>query len=383
MQKQLRKPANWQDFERLCKQLWGEVWRVPYEIKLNGRAGQAQAGVDVYAIPEGENAYWGIQCKLKDESTNAQLTEAEIAAELAKARMFEPPLAVLVLATTANKDVALERIVRGVDLASRREGGPKVLLYCWDDIVGLLDQHRQSLDWYLNAQKFSDRFDFALRFADSSQDLLVRPEFTRSIKIYEYPAWTGHPAERPATTILVQGEKVRIAPIPKQLRRILDGFQHFQHLTQLRNNPFNVSNLAVCPIELHLTNTGTRVLENWKVQFEFGGEIKALTDSRGDGLPSLSKPRPNKFEQNRFTHKTMLPLVQGDSSVVEVFLLPMPEAAIIPVRWKLLARDYSKEGVLQVTVRPRYNNRFEYEAVENPEALREPEILSIKESMDE
>ena len=25
-QTQLKKPSNWQDFEKLCKLLWGEIW---------------------------------------------------------------------------------------------------------------------------------------------------------------------------------------------------------------------------------------------------------------------------------------------------------------------------------------------------------------------
>ena len=30
---QLRKPENWQDFERLCKVLWGEIWECLYVVK--------------------------------------------------------------------------------------------------------------------------------------------------------------------------------------------------------------------------------------------------------------------------------------------------------------------------------------------------------------
>ena len=33
--KSLPKPQNWQDFETLCKKLWGEIWSCP-EIKKNG-----------------------------------------------------------------------------------------------------------------------------------------------------------------------------------------------------------------------------------------------------------------------------------------------------------------------------------------------------------
>ena len=81
MKKQLRKPENWQDFESLCKVLWGEIWNCP-EIKKNGRTGQTQHGVDVYATPQGETEYYGIQCKGKDDYTDSELTEKEIDKEI-------------------------------------------------------------------------------------------------------------------------------------------------------------------------------------------------------------------------------------------------------------------------------------------------------------
>lgn len=41
---QYKKPSNWQDFEMLCKLLWGEVWGIADSIKRNGRQGQNQHG---------------------------------------------------------------------------------------------------------------------------------------------------------------------------------------------------------------------------------------------------------------------------------------------------------------------------------------------------
>ena len=72
---QIRKPENWQDFEKLCKKLWGEIWNCPDTIKRNGRLGQSQKGVDIYGIPKGESQYSGIQCKGKDDYIISTLTE--------------------------------------------------------------------------------------------------------------------------------------------------------------------------------------------------------------------------------------------------------------------------------------------------------------------
>lgn len=115
---QLRKPENWQDFERLCKVLWGEIWECPDTIKRNGRQGQAQKGVDVYGIKKGECVYRGIQCKGKDDYTNSQLTEPEIDNEIAKALLFTPKLKSFYFATTANKDAHIEEYIRKKNLES-------------------------------------------------------------------------------------------------------------------------------------------------------------------------------------------------------------------------------------------------------------------------
>lgn len=61
---QLRKPSNWQDFELLCKKLWGEIWKCEDTIQRNGRQGQKQNGVDVYGMPQGITSYY----KGKDET---------------------------------------------------------------------------------------------------------------------------------------------------------------------------------------------------------------------------------------------------------------------------------------------------------------------------
>lgn len=121
MKQQLRKPENWQDFETLCKTLWGEIWDCP-EIKKNGRSGQNQSGIDIYGIPKSETGYYGIQCKGKDDYTSAQLTEKEIDYELQKATNFNPKLWKMYFATTANKDVKIEEYIRIKNLEYKSNG---------------------------------------------------------------------------------------------------------------------------------------------------------------------------------------------------------------------------------------------------------------------
>ena len=138
--KQLRKPENWQDFESLCKKLWGEIWDCP-EIKKNGRLGQNQMGVDIYGIPKGEKEYYGIQCKGKDDYTHKKLTKKEVLDDIEEAKKFKPALKKLYFATTTNKDVEIEEFVRAKDLEHRAVGLFEVHVFSWEDIVDLIDEN--------------------------------------------------------------------------------------------------------------------------------------------------------------------------------------------------------------------------------------------------
>ena len=91
----LRKPSNWQDFEKLCWLLWRAEWSSD-DLKLNGRLGQRQKGVDICGHRSGHEGYYGIQCKCKKEGK--KLTEKEINTEIERAKCFKPSLKHLVLA---------------------------------------------------------------------------------------------------------------------------------------------------------------------------------------------------------------------------------------------------------------------------------------------
>ncbi len=149
----LRRPSNWQDFETICKKLWGEIWNYP-EIKKNGRLGQIQYGVDIYGIPYGENCFYGIQCKGKNEYLNSQFTEKEINYEIEKAKKFEPKLKKLYFATTSTKNANIEGFVRKINIENINNGFFEVHIFAWEDIVELIDENKKTYDWYLKNQKY-------------------------------------------------------------------------------------------------------------------------------------------------------------------------------------------------------------------------------------
>lgn len=182
---QMKKPSNWQDFEKLCKLLWGEIWNCEDTIKQHGRQGQNQHGVDVYAYVEKYKGYCGIQCKGKDDYTHAELTEAEIEDEIEKALTFEPELKLLVFATTANKDAKIESYIRKKDVENRNKSLFAVDIASWEDIVDHLERYRTTYNWYVNNCQFKEATDVTVSF-DGEEEVVKYPEYVRTTYHYVY-----------------------------------------------------------------------------------------------------------------------------------------------------------------------------------------------------
>ena len=136
---QIPPPANWQDFESLCCDLWKEIWKDPNAQK-NGRQGQPQHGVDVWGMPNQGNYYAGVQCKGKDNYADKSLTEGEVLAEVEKAKSFKPPLSEFTIATSGKRDVDIQELVRTITEKHRQESLFSVHVWSWQDIVGEVEE---------------------------------------------------------------------------------------------------------------------------------------------------------------------------------------------------------------------------------------------------
>ena len=102
-------PHRWNELVELCWDLLRVELNDPNAVR-DGWQGQAQAGVDIYGRRNGRAPYLGVQCKAP--GPRGTLTLPELRDEEDNAEMFEPPLAELVIATTAPRDAALQRTVR-------------------------------------------------------------------------------------------------------------------------------------------------------------------------------------------------------------------------------------------------------------------------------
>jgi hypothetical protein len=371
MKKTIQKPQHWPDFEDLCKQLWGEIWCIPMKIKKNGRNGQPQAGVDVYGIPKGEENYWGIQCKGKDDYTNAKLTKKEIDEEIAKAQNFKPALALFIFATTMNKDSAVEEYVRIKDLESRKNGGFEILLFCWEDIADLIDDNQDTYNFWVGNKQHKTKFDFEVSLNDFQPEHIIRPKCIRTIKRYR--------VREPEIDRLDIGKTA----MPGNLHwknKFSFGNPTFISMSQGRVNE------AICSFEMIMANTGTNVIEDWRVRLTVVGEHKEIMDQLGTGPMGMIditvlKHKRTYIDNNRISYlpKDNEPLIQKDNRYFEAYIIPECREYTIPIEWELLARDFNSTGTIYLKVEPDYEDKIVLEYVDSVEDLKEDEILSVEE----
>lgn len=360
MEKQIRKPQNWQDFETLCKKLWGEVWDCKETIKKNGRLGQSQYGVDVYGIPRGKNRYYGIQCKGKDEYTHSQLTKDEINVEISKARRFSPTLEVFIIAATSNKDAVLEEYVRTKNIESRNANGFGIEVFFWEDIVDLINDNRSTFQWYVRDQHYNDVRDVDIYLNDFNVNkLTLEPRFKK--KVIKH-------------IVLPPLSPIDYNDIPQQTENdkqtymftnlFSKSFESIVGLSQLPgikldkiDFPFGVktSYRSMCKFEIIIANTGSMVIEDWRVDFLFDGEFNMLSDNINQEI--ILRPSNTYCNGNRivFRHLSNQALIQKNNFFFNVCIRPCPREYEIPINWHLFARDFDKEGVVTLVIKPSYS----------------------------
>lgn len=375
-QSQLKKPTCWQDFELLCKKLWGEIWDCSDSIKRNGRQGQNQHGVDVYAMPKGETAYYGIQCKGKDDYSDAQLTREEINVEIEKAKSFEPKLKKLIFATTANKDAKIEEYIRIKNIDNRAKGLFDVDIVSWEDIVDLLEERRITYNWYVNNCQYKDSSDVFISFSLGKTECTIHPKYLRKTTKY-----------------------VLKMPQYNDPFRLLN-----QQIAKLTATPSFISpqlfeskvNYKWCKIYWTISNIGQTVLEDYKLYLSFDGDSIEDLDTPGnfDNNPLIEAATRaaiiDRIERNREVffseeYSNVLvfkplskALVQDDHVTFVTHVKPLNhKTSGIDVFWKFVSRDYSKDGVLKIMVEPEYEDVVNTIEVDSDEDLKE-DLVEIK-----
>lgn len=368
----LRRPSNWQDFESLCKKLWGEIWMCS-EIKKNGRAGQSQNGVDIYGIPFNEIGYYGIQCKGKDAYTNKQFDEKEILEEIEKAKDFLPILRKLYFATTAVKDARIEEFIRIKNLEHQTKGLFEIHIFSWEDIVELIDENKATHDWYIRNQKFKSNKSIAISFENGSNEIILSPEFQKTTTYYRdkaiYDKFQNSSSAKNLTTSM---------QIPMQqalkLRNLISPLQIASNLTYSKCE----INLSYVCIRFLIHNTGSETIEDYKLYFSFGAALQDLQDTNKKNIIGLNTDifkKLNTFLSLDSMSGKMIPhnpiLVGDDSSQSDnIYIKPFPREYSIPLRWKLIARDFKEGGELTIIVKPKIETEYKSILVDDHTQVR-------------
>lgn len=344
---QIKPPENWQDFETLCKKLWGEIWNCSDTIKKNGRSGQVQNGVDVYGAPNNGVEYYGIQCKGKDNYTNSQLTKTEIDTEIAKAQSFKPQLKRFYFATTAVKDAKIEEYIRLKNVESQTNGGFSIDIYSWEDIVDLLKENRNAYNWYINDCQYVDNSDVDIVFAsNNTYEFAITPQYL----------YTSNHYKAMQRQVEALHKKVGL----HNLSLINDSF--------LPSSCGEITyNLAWCEVKLKITNTGSTVIDDYVVCLTIGNKDTTKLDDDDaaksmTGIGSLKFRRDDEVfvndEDNTIEYKPKRnKLVQGQSQSFSFWIYSRAEE--VKFGWTLRAANYSKSGELNIVVLPQYDKKHE------------------------
>ncbi len=370
---QIRKPENWQDFEKLCKKLWGEIWDCADTIQRNGRSGQNQNGVDVYGLPKNETAYYGIQCKGKDDYSDTKLTESEINIEIKKALNFKPTLKRLIFATTANKDAVIEEFVRSKNIEHIKNGLFEVYISSWEDIVDLLEERRDTYNWYINNCQYKDSSDIEVDFY-GTKEYEINPEYVKVFK--QYSLRESNPYS------LFNQELLQSSGFPK--------------ISDYLYNPLYSKrkiNYTWCTVPINIKNTGSTVIEDYKVYLYFDSDkIEKLDDKfRYINEPLVDQAAVAQINASRRAEREVFEssdyynviefrpinkvLVQGDYRSFKIGVKPKQNVDNIIVTWIVKSRNYQKNGGLLLNVIPKYEEKTENILVSEVSELKETEII--------
>lgn len=174
-------PRFWSAFEDICRDAFGERWSNP-NLSRHGRQGQAQQGVDIYGHDRAGNLV-GIQCK----NTTHPISSAMVAAEVANAEKFTPPIAMFYLASTCDTDATLQEYVRTLSQTRMSQGKFGVEIVFWPDIVQDLARNPA-----LAAKHYPLHFPAQVVTTGNTQRSRDVQNLTRLLEVIDLPSVDGY-----------------------------------------------------------------------------------------------------------------------------------------------------------------------------------------------
>ncbi|MFA6149940.1 MAG: hypothetical protein WC716_01385 [Chitinophagaceae bacterium] len=370
--------ANWQDFETLCKKLYGEIWNCR-EIKKNGRAGHDQHGVDVYGIPDWETTgYYGIQCKGKDLYTHKQFTEKEIIQEIAKAQNFIPALKKFFLVTTAVKSTAIEQFVRLKNIENKEKGLFEIHVVFWEEIVEYIFEYKNVYNWYVNSNNFYANSSVEVTFENGLTEMVMTPKFKKNKTTYKIKTENDKAIEKLAKDF---SERLKLPAALQVATKLSNLYKQQQYYTTIQINE------SYCAFCILIKNTGNETIEDYKFTYKVEGDFQdvARTDEVYGTFP-LINPKVRPVYNHFLDEKTKIGFLDANSKTLvpedefvsnTLFLKPGVIKSELLIKWRLLSRNFNATGDLKVNVRPEIDTCHDVIFVENStdERIIESELI--------
>lgn len=298
------------------------------------------------------------------------MTESEIDNEIAKALLFTPKLKSFYFATTANKDAHIEEYIRNKNLESISNGGFEIDIFAWEDIVDLIEAHRNIYNWYLNNCSYKDVSDVDV-FIDWKKEYTIYPEYYRITREYYL---------KPQNMFFISQEELRLLKTNTQ----------FMSLNNVLNPP-SKHDYRWCTIPINIYNIGKTVIENYKLSIiienvleisdKFHYYNSRLMDQAAVAQINARKDAQREvFESTEYCNvieyrpKERI-LVQDDHRTFKIAVKPKDNVQSIKIRWILYSRNYKKEGELLLNVEPKFEDKKEKVEVDNIDELKENEVI--------
>jgi hypothetical protein len=277
---ELPKPKSWDEFEEIIWDIFLRKWNDPH-AKRYGRSGQEQQGVDVYGQPaELQGGYAGVQCKRYEDE---KLTRKVIEAEILKAESFQPPLALFILATTANRDARLQEAVREINLERTAGGKFQIELLFWEDLSHEL-------------------------LSEENHDLLKR-HYAGWIEVFQQQPSPGN-----LPGVLAGGRGLQVnTSVPSRLKDSLVGVLNQDGL--IVGTGFIVDRSLVLTCEHVVTAAGSAPGKSVRLRLELNGsEVQARVDARYGSPRSKDDIAVLRLEHNAPQGAAPLELRSAESS---------------------------------------------------------------------
>lgn len=129
------KPDSEVLFESFCLKVFSASLKLPH-LQKYARRGQSRVAIDLISVQS--TGVVGIQCRLK--TTSKGLTQGEVDAIIEEAKTFSPPLDELIIATTSDRDAALQSHVTRVTQTHKAIDLFGIAIYAWQDIEEIFKQ---------------------------------------------------------------------------------------------------------------------------------------------------------------------------------------------------------------------------------------------------